>query len=232
MFFIVLQSIVYFNVGKATSRILNGQEIPHNSKPYLVDVQGYCTGSIIGKKHVLTAAHCLDGWSGSEDDQKFIEGQYGVTEKTPEYSAIKYFFVGSHFKRKIKTNNGDVGIRMERAFVEGIHVIDVIGRNNFKYEIIRFNESLGLYPEYHIAAEKFRSRKKALDIALVTLTQEIRFSEFIQPVKIGPLAEDCRWCQGDCDDNSDLHAYGWGLRYKGKYYNTYLSFLSVARKLR
>ena len=166
----------------------------------------------------MTAAHCLDGWGGSELGLYYIKpGVCGVTVRATEYVAMKYFYVGSHHKLKTVTNNGDVGLRMERDFVEGIHAYNDRNSNNRgpweKSKIIKFHATNGLYPEYHT---KQRSHKKVLDIALVTLTEEMRFNDFIQPVKIGPISDGCRWCQGDCDDSIVLHAYGWGEKYQGK----------------
>ena len=80
---------------KYGSRILNGQIIQAHSKPYLVDVVGACTGSILGKRHILSAAHCFTGAA---------------------YNRVRFFHVGYHDTRQIF-----IGQRLQRTSIEGIN---------------------------------------------------------------------------------------------------------------
>lgn len=65
--FVLLVGVAVAN--PLTGRITHGEEAKDGDAPFMVRVYAYrgdgvytvCGGSIIHKKYVLTAAHCLDG---------------------------------------------------------------------------------------------------------------------------------------------------------------------------
>ena len=61
----------------------------------MVDVSGVCTGSILGKRHILSAAHCFAA--------------------VQNYNNYKFFYVGTHHKLDRST-----GQRLQRNSIVGV----------------------------------------------------------------------------------------------------------------
>ena len=178
-------------------RILNGEEILRHSMPFLADL-GICTGTIIGKRHILTAVHCLDGriWK----DGKFY------LDNGKEWVENKYIWIGTHEKRKIDPDKDPHGQRMEREAAWAI--------KREEYVTPKFNNSIiefpiypdKLWPElggninlYHL-----------IDIALVKLSSDIRFfAGHVEKANFPSNLPHCKICTFDCGQ-TEFTAVGWG----------------------
>lgn len=173
--------------------------------PYIVDIRSSsgseCTGSIIGKKHILSAAHCFDDAH---------EGSY-----RNEYYDRKEFYVGFEYIGILVQNSSKV----ERHFIEGIAVS---GTNKEQKRIIQFP-----IWEYTIAAnglgrkpfrQKYTINIDLIDLALITVRQEMVFNPgWIEKAQLDPPSTNCQTCSGECSPYDKLEAVGLGEWRESKY---------------
>ena len=188
------------DLNKFAPRILNGDEIVKNSKPFLVDVSDKCTGSIIGKMHILSAAHCFD-------NIRNWDPVIGMVKDPGEYDRNKYFYVGTH-KRSNNPRVDNIikvrGLKKERDKIDGMDS----SNRPVKFPIID--------------VDRLNVRNGLIDIAVVTLkkpeldfTPKIsKFTPKISKASIDYPSTACQTCDGDCGDE-EFSVYGWGLLRKG-----------------
>lgn len=72
---------------RTKNRVVNGEIAVQNSFPWLVSLakykkQGFCGGSIMNEKYILTAAHCLTRFTPEEITVRV--GMHNIDDDTPE----------------------------------------------------------------------------------------------------------------------------------------------------
>ena len=76
----------------APNRIVGGDDAVKNSWPWIVGVRmgGYmCGGSILNDNHVMTAAHCCDGFSASQIYVIAADHNNNINDGEERYDALK-----------------------------------------------------------------------------------------------------------------------------------------------
>ena len=197
-------------------RIKGGIKDTSNEAPYIVDVSGVCSGSIIGKKHILSAAHCFDDWC----DSPFWTFQLCFQNFNDEYHSRNWVAVRlgtetngypntkAYYRQKIEGIGFDKGNSAKKHVVEfPVWPRDSIVYHRPIYQILGF-----------AAKPNYRVRENLIDIALITLTESITFKDNLVQAQLAPPntpEHNCDGCIGYCDDKNIFTAFGLGKKSEG-----------------
>ncbi len=111
----VLKAPILDVLGKIQPYIIGGEETKSykNVGAILINGRLHCTGTVVGKKTILTAAHCLHGYEDQIDGMSFLLG-YNLLQ--PEFGPVKIERfkypkgIVSGFKFNPKTLEDDIGL--------------------------------------------------------------------------------------------------------------------------
>ena len=193
-------------------RILNGIEIERHSMPFLADISGYCTGVIIGKRHVLTAAHCIDG----KVQRKHEDGKIKYfLDNGKEWNITKFIWVGTHEKKFIDESKDPHGQKLEKKTAWSLL------RNKTAIEFPIYPDKITLNPEIPgLDCSKQPctdlTNDHVMDFAVIELTNDIKFfAGQVEKANFDSNLPYCKKCTLDCNQNNRFVAVGWGKYARG-----------------
>lgn len=92
------------------NRVYGGIEINYNKHKYLVfiinDIRSRCSGSILNRMTILTAAHCFNKFSGKFSIQHYVDGEFNKIAEVTNDRVIKH----PEYKKKLSNREVDLAI--------------------------------------------------------------------------------------------------------------------------
>ncbi|KAL7297642.1 hypothetical protein TKK_0009310 [Trichogramma kaykai] len=140
--------------------IMNGTLATQGQFPYQIQIQSsedgshVCGGSIINKRYILTAAHCI--YSEPDVDLSQLFPDYDIST----FGAIKELF--------------GLVAPSDIQILAGVNKLD--DKNGILYKVDK------IIKHEHFTTDKFKN--EVADIALIRLAEDIVFNDKIQPVRL------------------------------------------------
>lgn len=130
-----------------SAKIINGELVAADQFPWVVYVQvldkktkrfSYCTGSIIGPSHVLTAAHCVTG-----NPSVYIQIGHGCATGSTTARVLRVANITKHhaFKKRISSRGGN-DVALLKLFVKlrfNRHFMPICLTNGTDHELLHPN---------------------------------------------------------------------------------------------
>ena len=149
LFSLYLETVQYIKCGvkksgtRGQNRIINGQDAEANEWPWMASLQAlkqhFCGGSVIGRRWIITAAHCLVRKDGSRLKPTSIavtlgdhdDTEQSETDKTEVYD-VDYYILHEKYRRRSITNDIAV-IKVKKSIDLRLHTPVCLPRRNANF---------------------------------------------------------------------------------------------------